>query len=127
MKTKDIVEKAGIDRETLRFYESKGLLPDLNRTGAGYRIYPDSTVERIGFIQTAKSAGFTLKEIKELLDLQQRRGPCRVSRDLVKIKKDEVAQKITALKKMDKILSRFIFECEKNGSEGLKKTCHFSF
>jgi len=127
MKTKDITDKTGIDRETLRFYESKGLLPQLNRTASGYRVYPDNTIERIRFIQMAKRAGFTLSEIKELIDLQQNRKACRNSRDIVKIKKSEIAQKIEALKKMDKILTRFISECEKNGEEGLKRPCHFSF
>ena len=127
MKTKDVTQKTGIDRETLRFYESKGLLPDLDRTDSGYRIYPSGTIERIKFIQTAKSAGFTLSEIKELIYLQKKMGPCRSSRDIVKIKKTEVADKIKALKKMDKILSSFISECEKNGELGLKKPCHFSF
>lgn len=127
MKTKDITKKTGIDRETLRFYEAKGLLPNLNRTDSGYRIYPRETVARVKFIQTAKKAGFTLREIKELIDLQAKRGPCRSSRDIVKIKKTEIADKITALKKMDKILNSFIAECEKNGEEGLKRPCHFSF
>lgn len=127
MKTKDIIDQTGIDRETLRFYESKDLLPNLNRTTNGYRIYPSSTINRIKFILTAKNAGFTLKEIKELIELQQRRGPCRNSRDLVKEKKEEIGKKIKALNKMDKILTRFISECEKNGEDGLKRACHFSF
>jgi len=127
MKTKDITDKTGIDRETLRFYESKGLLPELKRTESGYRIYSDNAVERIKFIQMAKEGGFTLNEIKELIDLQQRKGPCRSSRDIVKIKKNEIAQRVKALNKMNKILTRFISECEKNGEDGLKKPCHFSF
>lgn len=127
MKTKDITDKTGIDRETLRFYESKGLLPNLNRTASGYRVYPNNTIERIKFIQTAKGAGFTLNQIKELIDLQQSRGACRSSRDIVKLKRSEIMERIKSLKKIDKILTRFISECEKNGVEGLKKPCHFSF
>lgn len=127
MKTKDITDKTGIDRETLRFYESKGLLPNLDRTESGYRVYSANTIERIKFIHTAKSAGFTLNEIKELIDLQQRRGACRNSRDIVKVKKAEIMVRLKSLKKMDKILTQFISECEKNGEEGLKKPCHFSF
>lgn len=127
MKTKDIIDRTGIDRETLRFYESKGLLPDSKRSDAGHRIYRDNTIERLKFILTAKEAGLTLSEIKELIDLQQKKSPCRKSRDMIKIKKYEISDRILALKKMDKILTRFISECEKNGEIGLDKPCHFSF
>lgn len=127
MRTKEIVEKTGIERETLRFYESKGLLPESKRTESGYRIFDKDTVERIQFIMTAKQAGFTLNEIKDLIDLQKNSGPCRSSRDIAKSKRDEISNKIKALKKMDKLLIRFISECEKNGERGLSKPCHFSF
>jgi MerR family mercuric resistance operon transcriptional regulator len=127
MRTKDIVERTGIDKETLRFYESKGLLPEGKRTESGYRIFSAETVVRIQFITTAKKAGFTLSEIKNLVDLQQHSGPCRSSRDMAKSKKVEISDKIKALKKMDKMLTRFISECEKNGEKGLNKPCHFSF
>jgi MerR family mercuric resistance operon transcriptional regulator len=127
MRTKEIVEKTGIDKETLRFYESKGLLPEAKRTESGYRIFSTDTVHRIQFITTAKQAGFTLGEIKGLIDLQQNRGPCRSSRDMAKLKKAEISDKIKALKKMDQLLIRFISECEKNGEKGLSKPCHFSF
>lgn len=127
MKTKDITDKTGIDRETLRFYEAKGLLPKLNRTESGIRLYPLSIIERIKFIQMSKGAGFTLNEIKELIELQQSKGPCRKGRDKAIIKKTEISKKIKALQKMDKILNKFISECERSGEEGLKKPCHFSF
>lgn len=127
MRIKDVVEKTRIDKETLRFYESKGLLPEVKRTESGYRIFSTETVTRIQFITTAKQAGFTLSEIKGLIDLQQNSGPCRSSRDIAKFKKAEISNKIKALKKMDKMLTSFIFECEKNGEKGLSKPCHFSF
>lgn len=127
MRMKDIVEKTHIDKETLRFYESKGLLPEAKRTESGYRIFSAETVTRIQFITTAKQAGFTLNEIKDLIDLQQDSGPCRSSRDMAKSKKIEISDKIKALKKMDKMLTSFISECEKDGEKGLNKPCHFSF
>lgn len=127
MKTIDIVKATGVDRETLRFYESKGLLTDIKRTESGYRVFPEDTVSQIQFIHMAKKAGFTLTEIKQLIDLQKNKGPCRDSRDMAQEKRLEIAQKIKALKKMDKILSQFIGECEKNGEAGLNRSCHFSF
>lgn len=127
MKTIDIVDATGLDRETLRFYEAKGLLTGIKRTQAGHRLFPEETLSLIHFIQMAKQAGFTLAEIKELIDLQKNQGPCRNSRDMAKEKRLEISQKMKALKKMDKVLSSFIQKCEKNGEAGLNRTCHFSF
>ncbi|MCH2535078.1 MAG: MerR family transcriptional regulator [Bdellovibrionales bacterium] len=127
MKTIDIVNATGVDRETLRFYESKGLLTGIKRTQAGHRLFPEETVSQIQFVQMAKQAGFTLAEIKELIDLQKNRGPCRHGRDMAKEKRIEISQKMKALKKMDKVLSSFIHKCEKNGEAGLSRACHFSF
>lgn len=127
MRTKEIMEISGIDRETLRFYESKGLLPNASRTDSGHRIYPKSTIARLEFITKAKRAGFTLNEINELINLQKTNGPCRSGRDIAVQKQIEIKNKIKALKTMNKILEIFIHECEKNGESGLEKKCHFSF
>tara|TARA_B100001248_G_C27398410_1_gene467598 strand:- start:4390 stop:4782 length:393 start_codon:yes stop_codon:yes gene_type:complete len=127
LRTKDILEKANIDRETLRFYETKGLLPKINRTDSGYRIYPEDTLNRIQFIKTAKGAGFTLKEIKELVQLKQKSATCRIGRDIAAKKRDEIKLKMKALKKMDKVLSSFIAACEDLGEAGLRRKCHLSF
>jgi MerR family mercuric resistance operon transcriptional regulator len=55
---------------TMRFYERAGLLPKPTRTASNYRLYPDEAVARIRFIRRAKELGFTLKEIKDLLELR---------------------------------------------------------
>ncbi len=127
MKTIDIVNATGVDRETLRFYESKGLLTGIKRTQAYHRLFPEEIVSQIEFIQMAKQAGFTLAEIKELIDLQKNGGPCRHGRNMAKEKRLEISQKMKALKKMDKVLSSFIQKCEKSGEAGLSRACHFSF
>ena len=127
MRTKDVIEKSGIDRETLRFYEKKGLLPDTKRTDSGYRIYPEEVIQRIHFIKTAKSAGFTLSEITELVGLKQSGVTCKTGRDLAIKKRDELKEKIRAIKNMSRTLDLFIDACESRGEAGLKKKCHLSF
>jgi MerR family transcriptional regulator, Zn(II)-responsive regulator of zntA len=66
----DLMKAAGVGRETLRFYEEKGLIKPMSRTAAGYRKYAPATVELIAFIKDTQRAGFTLKEIEELLALR---------------------------------------------------------
>ncbi len=59
-------ELTGLNRETLRFYEQKKLIPKPARTKSGYRLYPPEAMRRIRFIQYAKKLGFSLKQIKAL-------------------------------------------------------------
>ena len=57
----------GVD--TIRFYERSGLLGDIERNGAGYRIYKPSIIKRLEFIKQSRNLGFSLNEISKLLDL----------------------------------------------------------
>ncbi|WP_438432616.1 MerR family transcriptional regulator [Gorillibacterium sp. sgz500922] len=62
-----LAEQAGVNLETLRYYEGCGLLPSPRRSEAGYRLYSEEALTRLIFIRNAKSSGFTLKEIKKAL------------------------------------------------------------
>ncbi|HUS05408.1 MAG TPA: heavy metal-responsive transcriptional regulator [Bryobacteraceae bacterium] len=59
-----------VNFETIRFYEREGLLPKPPRSASGYRKYPSSALRRLQFIRNAKGLGFSLNEIRELLNLQ---------------------------------------------------------
>lgn len=127
MRTKEVLERAEIDRETLRFYERKGLLPKTKRTDSGYRVFPEEIISRLQFIKTAKGAGFTLAEIKELVELKQKGATCKVGHDIASKKREELREKMKALKKMKKVLDHFIENCEAREGHRLKQKCHLSF
>lgn len=82
MRTSELAGRAGVNSETLRYYERRGLLDEPPRTSGGYRDYPDGAVELLRFIKRAQELGFTLDEVEELLDLDSggpgglRRRPC---------------------------------------------------
>ena len=57
--------------DTVRYYERKGLILPIERTESGYRVYSQDSVKRLHFIRKAQSLGFTLEEIKELLELSE--------------------------------------------------------
>src|SRR5437870_10963875 len=61
-----VAGRAGVNRETLRYYERRGLLPAPPRRSSGYRAYPLETVERVRLIKWAQGLGFTLRQIGEL-------------------------------------------------------------
>jgi MerR family transcriptional regulator, copper efflux regulator len=62
----EVAARAGVHRETLRYYERRGLVPAPPRRSSGYRAYPADTVERVRLIKWAQGLGFTLREIGEL-------------------------------------------------------------
>ncbi len=62
----EIAQRSGFSPPTLRYYEDIGLLPAPERTEAGYRVYDDATLDRLGFIARAKQLGCSLEEIAEL-------------------------------------------------------------
>ena len=69
MKTKEITEKTGLSRDTIRFYEKENLIPAPKRSSNGYRDYDEHMIIQLKLITRAKELGFTLKEIKELTKL----------------------------------------------------------
>jgi MerR family copper efflux transcriptional regulator len=69
MRTGELARNAGLNLQTIRFYERQGLLPKPERTASGYRSYQQSDLERVLFIRRNQELGFTLAEIKQLMDL----------------------------------------------------------
>ncbi|WP_027857501.1 heavy metal-responsive transcriptional regulator [Marinobacterium jannaschii] len=66
----EIARQSGLSVEAIRYYERRGLISPAQRLPSGYRLYNDSTLQRLHFIQRCKDLGFSLEEILELLNLQ---------------------------------------------------------
>jgi MerR family transcriptional regulator, copper efflux regulator len=117
MKIGDLADQGGVSVQTVRFYERSGLLPEPARTRSGYREYGVHDVHRLRFIHRAKELGFTLAEVRELLDLKV--DPRRTADDvrgraLLKIQTTQA--KIRDLKKIQQGLQRLVDRCEAHGS-----------
>src|SRR5262245_33868993 len=69
MRTGELAHRASVNLQTLRFYEREGLLPKPPRTASGYRAYQKTDLERVLFIKRNQELGFTLAEIRQLIDL----------------------------------------------------------
>lgn len=67
MRIGELAERSGIAAHTIRFYETKGLLPTADRSRNGYRRYNDQTLERLMLIQLCQRLGFNLTEIEQLM------------------------------------------------------------
>jgi MerR family copper efflux transcriptional regulator len=104
---------AKVSVQTLRFYERKGLLSPPPRRPSGYREYPLETVETVRFIHRAQELGFTLREIKELLDLQKvPRSTCGDVVAVAQRKIQEIKEKISDLRAMQTALSKLLTQCK---------------
>lgn len=104
-----LARAAGINVETVRYYQRLGLIQEPQKPREGFRRYPPETVDRILFIRRAKNLGFTLKEIKELLELGD--GHCADVRARAEEKRGQVAAQIRDLKRLRKTLDELIAAC----------------
>ncbi len=108
-----LARAAEVGIETIRFYERKGLLPEPPRTQAGYRQYTPDTVHRLRFIRRAQGLGFSLGEISELLDLRiAELSACGTVEVRARNKLEQIAEKISELKRIESALKRLVASCE---------------
>ena len=103
---------ASVSNDTLRFYEQEGLIRPAAKSPAGYRLYDQESAQRIHFIKHAKRCGFTLAEIRELLELRGRDKACRGNVRMQAIaKKLQIENRLRVMKAMSKALDQLIAEC----------------
>lgn len=111
-----VAKNAGVNVETIRFYERQGLIGKPPRRLSGYRQYEPDIVRRIRFIQRAKELGFSLREITELLSLRVARGStCADVRARALSKMKDIDAKITVLQGMRGALVRLSEACVGRG------------
>lgn len=109
----DVAARAGVNIQTLRYYERRGILPRARRSAAGYRLYPPDTVRLIRFIKRAQELGFTLEEIEELITLRSNSSRKRdQARALAAKKMRDIDEKLARLQAMRSALYTLQEDCE---------------
>jgi MerR family mercuric resistance operon transcriptional regulator len=112
-----VAKRAGINLQTVRYYERQGILALTSRTEAGYRIFSSESVRRIRFIKRVQELGFSLKEIKDLLSLRIDAHTTQTDiRNRTKTKIADVEQKILHLQAIHASLLRMAEDCSGCGS-----------
>jgi MerR family transcriptional regulator, copper efflux regulator len=113
LRTAQVAQLAGVNVETLRFYERKGILTAPPRRASGYREYPPETVERVRFVKRGQELGFSLSEVQELLGLREQSGAKAVRvRRVAQAKLQEIEHKIRDLEAMRHSLSELLSACD---------------
>jgi redox-sensitive transcriptional activator SoxR len=105
----EVARRAGVNVETLRYYERRGLLPEPARGPGGHRRYDEDAVRFLRAVKDAQALGFTLTEIEEYLgDVRRRVAPSEALRTRTAAKIDEIDLRIAALRRMREELARIV-------------------
>ena len=114
----EVAREAGVNVETLRFYERRGLLREPHRRpSSGYREYPAEAVKVVRFIKRAKELGFSLREVQELLRLRDSRGAsCAEVRAAARTKVEDIDRKMVSLRAVRRALGVLLESCTSDGS-----------
>jgi MerR family transcriptional regulator, Zn(II)-responsive regulator of zntA len=120
MRIKQMIQATGLSADTLRYYETLGVLLPKGRLESGYRIYDEECVERAHFIRNCQTAGFTLNEIKRLIEFDQ--APSQHSREdvhsFVMEKLGYIKDRLASLMRAKELLEVLAKECsQKHPSE----------
>jgi DNA-binding transcriptional MerR regulator len=116
LKIGEVSKRSGVGIEALRFYEKSGLLDRPSRTFSGYRVYGEEVLERLAFIKRAQALGFSLDEIRRIVD-DARKGesPCDEVREIVHRRLSELDERLRELHRYRKELRHTLEEWDKVG------------
>ena len=109
-----LAEQAGVNVETIRYYQRRGLLAEPKKPRGGYRRYSSDAAKRVRFIKRAQGLGFTLKEVTGLLRLDAA-GACAETRELAAHKLALIDEKLAELEAMRKGLAALVAKCARGG------------
>ncbi len=107
-----VAKEAGVHKETIRYYQGLGLVPEPNRRPGSVRRYGRTTIARLRFIKRAQQLGFTLEEVGQLLLLEDGQD-CAATRRLAEQKLALIRDRLADFNRMRRLLEDLIGECER--------------
>ncbi len=107
-----LAQAAGVARQTVRWYEQQGLLPEPARTEGGQRRYGEEALKRLTFIRHARELGLSLDDIRALLELADNpAAPCAEADAIIRRELEKVREKIAQLQALEREFTRMLEEC----------------
>lgn len=120
MQIGELAKRGSVNVQTVRFYERNGLLPEPERRDSGYRNYSEQDLHRLRFIRQAKALGFSLTEIREVLQMRERgQCPCLDVISMAERHLRETERQLQELEKFRGELVRALRQWKKSGEEKL--------
>lgn len=114
-----LARAAEVPTTTVRYYERAGLLPPEGRSGGNYRSYSDRSLERLRFIRAAQANGFTLDDVKRLLQFQDGElDPCGEVQSLIEARLRDLEQRLEQLRTVRTVLRASLDACHRGEASG---------
>jgi MerR family mercuric resistance operon transcriptional regulator len=112
-----LADEAGVNVETIRYYQRRGLMVEPDKPTSGQRHYASDAIKRVRFIKRAQVLGFTLDEVGSLLALNDA-SACAEPRELAAHKLQVIEAKLVDLKAMRKALTALLRQCDAGATDG---------
>jgi DNA-binding transcriptional MerR regulator len=110
----ELAKRTALTVDAIRFYERRDLLPSPIRSPGGFRLYSKDDIERLHFVRQMHGLGFSLREIRELIDLRTHKiDACESVRELLKRKLTDVRTKLYELQELESELVNDLKKCKK--------------
>jgi DNA-binding transcriptional MerR regulator len=120
MRIGEAAERSGVSAKLIRYYEAAGLLSPAGRDANGYRTFDERNLYELRFIKRARSLGFPIKQIEELLRLwRDKHRPSRKVKALAELHMQTIAARMQAHQSIIKVLARLIEACKRRRQAGL--------
>ena len=123
----ELAKRLDLNTQTVRYYERIGLLPEPERSEAGYRLYGEEDERRLRFVKNARNVGLTLGEVKEVLAFHERgEPPCEYVTGVIARRAEEVERQIAELMEFKQELDRLSKRARKQPNRELQPQsyCH---
>jgi Hg(II)-responsive transcriptional regulator len=109
-----LAKEAGVNIQTVRYYERRRLLTPALRRESGYRVYREDALQKLRFIKNAQELGFSLEEIRSLLQLRSaEKASCEKVQKKAAEHARDVAERIERLRAMERVLLQLVRTCQK--------------
>ncbi len=113
----ELSRETGVNIETIRYYERIGIMPEPGRTAGGNRSFGDNHLKRLSFIKRSRELGFSIEEIRALLEMVDRDDICCSDvHDLAVFHINTIRKKISDLKRLEKVLKNMASECSQGNT-----------
>jgi MerR family mercuric resistance operon transcriptional regulator len=112
----ELSSHTGVNVETVRYYERIGLVPQPPRSAGGRRVFAPSDVQRLSFIRRARELGFSIDDIRSLLEVAKGSGTCKDAYALAVRHRDAVRANIRDLRRLERKLSEAADLCSRGAS-----------
>lgn len=119
----EVARESGCSVPTVRYYEEIGLVPNAGRRNGGHRVYDLTDLQRLTFVRRCRDFGFSVKQVRDLLDVARPGTPCSEARDIAASHLRSVRSKLADLQALEASLAGFVATCSTTCAGGTVDDC----